>query len=418
MLRMSASSILPEPTAAGRAAAAELRRMVRGEVRTSPLSRWLYSTDSSSYRLVPDAVLVAGSADDLQAAAEVAARHGLPLAIRGGGTSTAGQAIGRGILVDCFRLDAILHIDPERRVARVQPGVIQASLNRAAAPYGLEFGPDTSTVDQATIGGMAGNNSSGSRSIIYGETVDKMVSVQAVLAGGERMRFGACTGPDLRTGMSGPAADRLAAELEAIRARSAERIAGGYPQTRRCTSGYNLRGAAGSRSRICPGCSPGQRVRSRCTPSSRSCWSAPGAARGRRADLCHPARRPGGQRRHPAPPVRPPSSSSTSSRCAAPPTSSNFRRVQPLVTGDEQAMLTVEYQGSEEEARAGLGRLRAIHGELGVRRTMYLEDADSLGRGVLAPVGPAAADGRSRRGAPGGVRRGHRGRARAPVGLR
>ena len=104
------------------------------------------------------------------AAAAVAAEYGVPLVARGAATSLAGQAIGPGIAVDCFKLDRILAIDPEARTARVEPGVIQASLNRAAAAYGLEFGPDTSTVDQATIGGMVGNNSSGSRSIVYGET--------------------------------------------------------------------------------------------------------------------------------------------------------------------------------------------------------------------------------------------------------
>ena len=120
--------------------------------------------------MIPDAVLVARSVDDLAAAAEVAERHGVPLCVRGAATSLAGQTLGAGIAVDCFHLDRILEIDPERRVARVEPGVVQGALNRAAAPFGLEFGPDTSTVEQATIGGMVGNNSSGSRSIIYGET--------------------------------------------------------------------------------------------------------------------------------------------------------------------------------------------------------------------------------------------------------
>jgi len=378
MLGMSESSSLPEPTAAGRAAATELRRVVQGEVRTSPLSRWLYSTDSSSYRLVPDAVLVAGSVDDLQAAAEVAARHGVPLALRGGGTSTAGQAIGRGILVDCFRLDSILRIDPERRVARVQPGVIQASLNRAAAPYGLEFGPDTSTVDQATIGGMAGNNSSGSRSIIYGETVDKMVGLRAVLAGGERMDFGTCADSDLGTGMNGPAAGRLAAELTAIRSRSAERIAHGYPQTRRCTSGYNLRALLDPQPNLARLLTGSEGSLALFTELEVTLDPRPAMRMGAAltfdtlrgaldANIAILATGPSAVEFLDLEPLR------------RSPNLATFRRVQPLVTGGEQAMLTVEYQGSEEEARAGLERLRAIHGELGVRQTMYLEDAGSLG---------------------------------------
>jgi len=193
---MSAEAGIPAPSERGLAAAADLARHVAGEVRTSPLTRWLYSTDASIYRVLPDAVLIARSVDDLAAAAEVAAHHEVPLCVRGAATSLAGQTLGAGIAIDCFHLDRILEIDPERRVARVEPGVVQGALNRAAAPYDLEFGPDTSTVEQATIGGMAGNNSSGSRSIVYGETKDKLLRVRGVLAGGEAVAFGPCAGDD------------------------------------------------------------------------------------------------------------------------------------------------------------------------------------------------------------------------------
>ncbi len=238
---MSERRHIPEVTPAGRAAAQALRGQVAGEVCTTPLARWLYSTDASIYRVVPDAVVVAVSPDDLVAVAAVAHEYGVPLVARGSATSVSGQAIGPGIAVDCFKLDRILAIDTEALSARVQPGVIQASLNRAAAAYGLEFGPDTSTVDQATIGGMVGNNSSGSRSIVYGETKDKLLAVSAVLAGGERCDFGRCAGDDLASGLRGPGADRLAAALAEIREQYRRSIAEGYPQTRRCTSGYHLR---------------------------------------------------------------------------------------------------------------------------------------------------------------------------------
>ena len=225
----------------GRAAAESLRRVVAGEVWTTPLRRWLYSTDASSYRVVPEVVLVAGSTDDLAAAAQVARETGLPITARGAASSVAGQAIGSGIAVDCFKLDRILEVDADGRRARVEPGVVQAALNAAAAPFGLEFGPDTSTVDQATIAGMAGNNSSGSRSIVYGETKDKVLRLEGVLAGGERMTFGACAAGDLATGLRGPAGERLAAALAQVREQYREPIATGFPQTRRCTTGYNLR---------------------------------------------------------------------------------------------------------------------------------------------------------------------------------
>ena len=237
---MSADAGIPAPSERGLAAAAELARHVAGEVRTSPLSRWLYSTDASIYRVLPDAVLVARSVDDLAAAAEITARHGVPLCVRGAATSLAGQTLGAGIAIDCFHLDRILEIDPERRTARVEPGVVQGALNRAAAAYGLEFGPDTSTVEQATIGGMVGNNSSGSRSIIYGETKDRLLRVRGVLAGGEAAAFGPCDGDDLRSGVTAGRGGPLADGLAAMRARSRARIAAGFPRTARRVSGYNL----------------------------------------------------------------------------------------------------------------------------------------------------------------------------------
>src|SRR5674476_361104 len=240
---------IPELSPEGRAAAEALRRVAAGTVSTSPLTRWLYSTDASIYRVVPDVVLVASSVADLHAAAAVAAEHGVPLVARGAATSVAGQAVGPGIAVDCFKLDRILAIDPEGRTARVEPGVIQASLNRAAAAFGLEFGPDTSTVDQATIGGMVGNNSSGSRSIVYGETKDKVLRVHAVLVGGGPLVFGQCRGADLASAIAGRS-PRI------IRARGAARPA-------------TTCGSCSSRSRTWGSCSPGPRARWRYSPSSR-----------------------------------------------------------------------------------------------------------------------------------------------------
>jgi FAD/FMN-containing dehydrogenase len=238
---MTARHRIPEPSREARAAVEDLRPLIAGTVSLSPLRRWLYSTDASSYRVVPDAVLVAGSADDLHAVLEVAARRGVPVVARGAASSCAGQAVGPGIAVDCFRLDAVLEIDPESRTARVEPGVVQASLNRAVAVHGLEFGPDTSTVDQATIGGMVGNNSSGSRSIVYGETRDKVLEVRTAQPGGSALVFGVCAGEDLDGGLRGPGAAAAAVALAAARERYRAPIAESYPRTRRCTTGYDLR---------------------------------------------------------------------------------------------------------------------------------------------------------------------------------
>ena len=374
---MSARHRIPELTPQGRAAGEALRRAAAGPVSTSPLTRWLYSTDASIYRVVPDVVLVASSAADLHAAAAVAADYGVPLVARGAATSVAGQAVGPGIAVDCFKLDRILAIDPEGRTARVEPGVIQASLNRAAAAFGLEFGPDTSTVDQATIGGMVGNNSSGSRSIAYGETKDKVLRVHAVLVGGGPLVCGPCRGVDLASGLTGAGAAAPAAALAEVRERYRRPIAEDSPRTPRCTSGYNLRELlepAPNLGRLLAG-SEGTlalfteiEVALDPLPAARS-----GAAltfvtlrAALEANLAILETGPSAVELLDLDALR------------AAPNLATFARMAPLLSGDERALLTVEYQGSADEARAGLGRLRTLAGDLGASRLEWLDDPAAL----------------------------------------
>ena len=348
------------PERTGLAAAAELARHVAGEVRTSPLTRWLYSTDASIYRVLPDAVLVARSVDDLAAAAEVAARHDVPLCVRGAATSLAGQTLGAGIASTAFTSTASLEIDPERRVARVEPGVVQGALNRAAAPYGLEFGPDTSTVEQATIGGMAGNNSSGSRSIVYGETKDKLLRVRGVLAGGEAVAFGPCAGDDLRGGVTGASGGPLADGLAAMRARSRARIAAGFPRTARRVSGYNLPELLAPRAQPGP---PVRRLRRHAAAVHRARGAArraaPVAAAG--AALTFASLRAALEANlaildHGAVGRR---AASTSRRCAARPTCGVFTRLGPILDGDDPACCWSSTRAARDEGLAGLDRLRA-----------------------------------------------------------
>ena len=374
---MSVRHRIPELSPEGRAAAAALRRAAAGEVWTTHLRRWLYSTDASGYRVIPEVVLVAGSTDDLAAAAEVSAQTGLPVVARGAASSVAGQAIGPGIVVDCFKLDAVLAIDRDRSRARVQPGVVQAALNAAASSCGLEFGPDTSTVDQATIGGMVGNNSSGSRSIVYGESKDKVVRVTGVLAGGEHAVFGPCAGGDLAVGIDGAAGQRLAAALAQVRERYREPIATGFPRTSRCTSGYNLRellapepnlgrllaGSEGSLAlftelevRLDP--RPARRVGAAFTFAS--------LRAALEANVSILATGPSAVEFLDLAPLR------------LAPNLARYRHTAPLLAGDEAALLTVEYQGGEEEARAGLSRLRALSDGLGVVQTVWMEDQETL----------------------------------------
>ncbi|HTX68381.1 MAG TPA: FAD-linked oxidase C-terminal domain-containing protein [Thermoleophilia bacterium] len=368
---------IPELSQEGRAAADALRRDVAGEVSTSPLRRWLYSTDASGYRVVPEVVVVAARPDDLAAVAEVAADAGLPVTARGAASSVAGQAIGPGIAVDCFKLDRVVEIDVGRRTARVQPGVVQAALNAAAAPYGLEFGPDTSTVDQATIGGMVGNNSSGSRSIVYGETRDKVVRVTGALAGGERFTAGASAPDDLASGIGGPAGERLAAALAHVRERYREPIAAGFPQTRRCTSGYNLRellapepnlgrllaGSEGTLAlftelEVLLDPRPERRAGAALTFASlRAALEAnvavleTGPSAVEFLDLA-PLRRA--------------------------PNLTQYRSLAAVLEGSDAALLTVEYQGAEDEVLAGLGRLRALAGSLGAGQIVWLDEPEAL----------------------------------------
>ncbi|MFI7294811.1 FAD-binding and (Fe-S)-binding domain-containing protein [Streptomyces sp. NPDC050121] len=151
----------------------------------SPVTRALYSSDASLYRVVPSVVVKARNAEDVIAAHGVAREMQVPVTMRGAGTSIAGNAIGSGIVIDTRRFNRILDIDPGGRTARVEPGVVHADLQRAAAPHGLRFGPDPSSHSRCTVGGMIGNNACGSRALGYGRTVDNVESLRVLYGNGE-----------------------------------------------------------------------------------------------------------------------------------------------------------------------------------------------------------------------------------------
>ncbi|HZA71621.1 MAG TPA: FAD-binding and (Fe-S)-binding domain-containing protein [Propionibacteriaceae bacterium] len=171
---------------------AQLSRQGLGEVvDTSRLARALYSSDASLYRVAPQAVARPRTVDQLETVLDAARSAELPVTTRGAGTSCAGNAVGPGLVVDVGRhLNTILAVDPEARTARVQPGVVQSALQAAAAPYRLRFGPDPSTHNRCTIGGMIGNNACGPRALGYGKTADNVVALQLVTGDGDRVRFG------------------------------------------------------------------------------------------------------------------------------------------------------------------------------------------------------------------------------------
>ena len=158
-----------------------LRAAIDGEVHDDALYRGQYSTDASNYRVVPDVVVVPQDVDDARAAIDTARRLGVPVTARGAGTSIAGNSIGPGVVVDFSRhVNRILEIDPEARTARIEPGVIMSDLQRAARPHGLRFGPDPSTQNRATLGGMIGNNACGPRAVAFGRTADNVAALDVV----------------------------------------------------------------------------------------------------------------------------------------------------------------------------------------------------------------------------------------------
>ena len=207
---------------------AELRACLRGEVRFDATARALMTMDASNYRRVPAGVVAPRDAEDVAAALEVCRTHGVPVVARGGGTSIAGQATGTGVVLDFTRyMDRLVELDPGTRTAVVQPGLVLDSLQRAAAPHGLRFGPDPSTHSRCTLGGMIGNNSCGSHSVAWGTTADNIAELDVLTARGRRLRLG--------PGWAGaPEGLRELAEGELLRLRT------GFPDLPRRISGYAL----------------------------------------------------------------------------------------------------------------------------------------------------------------------------------
>ncbi|HQZ00743.1 MAG TPA: FAD-binding and (Fe-S)-binding domain-containing protein [Propionicimonas sp.] len=151
------------------------------------LTRALYSSDASLYRVPPAAVARPASVTELSALVDAARTAGVPITARGAGTSIAGNAVGPGLVLDCSRLDRIAHVDPLARAAIVEPGVVPSRLTAAAAKHGLRFGPDPSTADRCTVGGMIGNNACGPRALGYGRTADNVLGLEAITGTGERL---------------------------------------------------------------------------------------------------------------------------------------------------------------------------------------------------------------------------------------
>ncbi|CCG98995.1 D-lactate dehydrogenase (cytochrome) [Fibrella aestuarina BUZ 2] len=168
-----------------------------GDFFTDDTLRTLYATDASAYREMPRAVAIPRTVDDLKVLIRLAQQQGIPLIPRTAGTSLAGQVVGAGIVVDVSKhFTKILEINPDERWVRVQPGVVRDELNLFLKPYGLYFGPETSTANRAMIGGMVGNNSCGSNSVVYRATREHTLAVKALLADGSEVAFSSLSGWD------------------------------------------------------------------------------------------------------------------------------------------------------------------------------------------------------------------------------
>ena len=232
----------PQPDGDHAALARDLAEAVRGEVGFDAGSRALYTVDASVYRQVPVGVVWPASSDDVVRAVEVCRRHGVPVLSRGGGTSLAGQTCNVAVVLDFSRhLDRVLEIDPERRLARVQPGCVLDVLRDAAESHGLTFGPDPATHASCTLGGMLGNNACGIHSVMAGRTADNVRSLEVLTYDGERMRVGATSEEELAEIVAaGGRRGEIYAALVDLRDRYAELVREKFPDIPRRVSGFNL----------------------------------------------------------------------------------------------------------------------------------------------------------------------------------
>jgi FAD/FMN-containing dehydrogenase/Fe-S oxidoreductase len=219
-----------------------LDRELDGEVLFDDYTRHLFSRDASMYAITPVGVVAPRHAGDVEAAVRIAGEHGVPVLPRGGGTSLAGQTVGEALVLDLSRhMSTIVELDPEARTARVQPGVVQDQLNRVAAAHGLLFGPDTSTSNRATLGGMIGNNSAGSGSVRYGMTIDHVRELDVVLSDASTARFGPVDEAErARRATVDTLEGRLYRELPALVDAHRDAIATGFPKFWRRAGGYRL----------------------------------------------------------------------------------------------------------------------------------------------------------------------------------
>ena len=229
------------------ALARALQHHIDGDVGFDPGTRALYATDASNYRHVPIGVVIPRTIDALIATVALCREHGAPILARGGGTSLAGQTCNEGVVIDCSRHLTHIEIDREARIARVQPGAIMKELRKAANAVGLEFGPDPSTNDRCTLGGMIGNNSCGVHSVFsefYGPGRARRItwssSTCSRIAASASARARPMPPRLRRVRALGDGVGDIYDRIEGLAARYADQIRARFPDMPRRVSGYNL----------------------------------------------------------------------------------------------------------------------------------------------------------------------------------
>ena len=214
--------------------AARLAAETQGEVLFSNADRGRYATDASIYQVMPVGVFVPRTADDVKTALDICRDLGVPIVPRGGGTSQCGQTVGAGLVIDHAKhIRNVLHVDAAERTAEVEPGIVLDHLNAALKPHGLWYPVDVSTSAQATLGGMAGNNSCGSRSIAYGNMVHNVIGATAWRSDGSLLELGRY---DNASGQARALGDYVKALSDQLRPELAEH----WPKLLRRVAGYNL----------------------------------------------------------------------------------------------------------------------------------------------------------------------------------
>ncbi|HUK16968.1 MAG TPA: FAD-dependent oxidoreductase [Bryobacteraceae bacterium] len=233
---------LEYPSTEAKALEGELRKRIDGEVRFDDGSRALYATDGSNYRQVPIGVVVPRTVEDVPIAVEQCRRFGAPLLARGGGTSLAGQCCNVAVVLDFTKyLNKLIDLDPQARTAHVQPGIVLDRLRKEAEHHHLTFGPDPATHNHNTLGGMIGNNSCGTHSVMAGKTEENILELDILTYDGLRMRVGATSEEEYQRIVSGGGRrGEIYAGLKKIVERYGDEIRRRFPNIPRRVSGYNL----------------------------------------------------------------------------------------------------------------------------------------------------------------------------------